>query len=267
MVEHLRHLVARADSAAMRYLVAREYLQARVLEALQDVGVFSCWAVLGGTAARFVYGLPRFSEDLDFTRIRPDAGIATVAERIVRRLERESYEVEARVKEGRAVATATIRFRGLPYTLDLSPHQDQALTIKIEVDTNPPTGAAMEVTVVRRHVMLRLCHHDRSSLLAGKINAILTRPWTKGRDLYDLAWYLADRTWPEPNLSLLNASLRQMGWTGPEMLPQTWRSALLGRLDELDWDQAQRDVLPFLEKPGDLAFVRSEALAGLLRGR
>ena len=49
---------------------------------------------------------------------------------------------------------------------------------------------------MRRHVTLRLHHHDRASLLAGKLHAILQRPYTKGRDLYDLIWYLSDPTWP-----------------------------------------------------------------------
>ena len=57
--------------------------------------------------------------------------------------------------------------------------------------------------------MLRLFHHDRASLLAGKLHAILKRPYTKGRDLYDLIWYLSDPDWPLPNLTLLNSALRQ----------------------------------------------------------
>ena len=68
---------------------------------------------------------------------------------------------------------------------------------------------------------LNLCHHDKPSLLAGKLHAVLSRKWTKGRDLYDLVWYLADRTWPAPNLALLNAALAQTGWKGPVMTAAT----------------------------------------------
>jgi len=46
-------------------------------------------------------------------------------------------------------------------------------------------GATLETTVVRRYVTLQLQHHDRASLLAGKLNAVLTQPYLKGRDLYD----------------------------------------------------------------------------------
>jgi hypothetical protein len=49
----------------------------------------------------------------------------------------------------------------------------QVIAVKIEVDTNPPAGAGLATTVVRRYVTLQLQHHDRSSLLAGKLHAIL----------------------------------------------------------------------------------------------
>lgn len=60
--------------------------------------------------------------------------------------------------------------------------------------------------------MLNLLHYDKSSLLAGKLHAVLTRKYTKGRDLYDLMWYLSDPTWPAPNLIQLNNALKQTGW-------------------------------------------------------
>jgi hypothetical protein len=73
--------------------------------------------------------------------------------------------------------------------LKLSPHHDEVLAVKIEVDTIPPRGAGLATSLIRRHVLLNLQHHDQASLLAGKLHAILQRPSLKGRDLYDLAWY------------------------------------------------------------------------------
>ena len=65
MRDHLRSLVRGMDPLAGRNVV-REYLQARILEALQRAGAMSPLAFQGGTALRFLYGLPRYSEDLDF---------------------------------------------------------------------------------------------------------------------------------------------------------------------------------------------------------
>ena len=95
------------------------------------------------------------------------------------------------------------------YQTGLSPHRDETLDVKVNVDTNPPTGAVTATRLVRRHVSVRLHHHDRASLLAGKLHAVMCRPWTQGRDIYDLAWYLSDPTWPSPNLELLNALVRR----------------------------------------------------------
>lgn len=267
MKEHLRQLLAGADSALARQCLAREYLQARVLESLQDGGVFLRWAFLGGTALRFLFGIPRFWEDLDFSLIAPGqtSGLRPAMANVQRMLEREGYAVEVKVSDKKAVASAWARFPGLPHELGFSQRASQVLSIKVEVDTNPPPGAHIETSIVRRHVTLNLCHYDKASLLAGKLHAILSRPWTKGRDLYDLAWYLADRTWPPPNLELLNAALAQTGWQGPILTAANWRRELRQQLVDLDWEKARADVRPFLERERDMALVAAETFVSLLR--
>ncbi len=115
-----------------------------------------------------------------------------------------------------------------------------------------------DTTLVRRHETLRLLHHDRASLLAGKLHAVLQRPYTKGRDIYDLLSYLSDPNWPAPNLALLNAALHQTGWSGVEMTPGSWRRAVTRRLELLDWKRAASDVRPFLERAEDIELIDRE---------
>ena len=95
--------------------------------------------------------------------------------------------------------------------------------------------------------------------------ALLTRPYVKGRDLYDLVWYLADRSWPEPNLELLNAALQQTRWEGPAVTSQNWRDILLDRVTRISWDEARGDVRPFLERENDIDLVTKENCVKLLR--
>jgi len=90
--------------------------------------------------------------------------------------------------------------------------RDQTQSVKVELDTRPPAGAGFETRRVRRFVLLNLLHYDKASLFAGKLHAVLMRKYTKGRDLFDPAWYLSDPDWPEPNLPLLNNALQQSGW-------------------------------------------------------
>lgn len=140
----------------------------------------------------------------------------------------------------------------------------QRAEVGIEVDTDPPKGAKLETTLVRRFVTLRLLHHDRSSLLAGKLHALVQRSWTKGRDLFDLLWYLSDPKWPEPNLELLNNALLQTGRDGDRLSPENWRKAVRERLQELDWPRVASDVRPFLEPAADIELLTLENMLALI---
>jgi hypothetical protein len=150
------------------------------------------------------------------------------------------------------------------YELGLSPHRSETPSVKVEVDTHPPAGAGLITSVVRRHITLQLQHHDRASLLAGKLHAILERPYIKGRDLYDLLWYLGDPNWDAPNLTLLNNALRQTGWSGKPLTEENWRAAVRKRLQTVAWDQVVDDVRPFLEPSADPRLLTRENLMRVL---
>lgn len=63
MKEHLTNLSRNAVSEQQAWCLTREYLQARILQSLQEQGIFTQWVFLGGTALRFLYDLPRFSKE------------------------------------------------------------------------------------------------------------------------------------------------------------------------------------------------------------
>lgn len=268
MREILADLVRKGGSALEGRNIAREYLQARILGSMQRAGAMLPLAFQGGTALRFLYGLPRYSEDLDFAVERqPDAyDFRRYLTSVRTELEREGYDLRLKANDNKAVHAAFIGFPGLPHELGLSAHKAESLAVKIEVDTAPPKGATLETTVVRRHVTLHLQHHDRSSLLAGKLNDFLTRPYTKGRDVYDLLWYFADPSWPAPNLVLLDSALRQHGWTGPKVTAANWKGVLLDRLEGASWDAIVRDVEPFLEREGEAGLLSADDARKLLGG-
>ncbi len=269
MKEQILDIVRGSENPVLAGKLAREYLQARILLALQEAGAMVPLAFQGGTALRFLFGLPRFSEDLDFALERPERSpfdLVQAEERIKAQLRREGYEVMTRGKADRAVESVLVSFPGLLFEAGLSAHESQRLSIRVEVDTKPPAGAGLTTTVVRRHALLNLQHHDRPSLLAGKLHAILQRSWTKGRDLFDLFWYLSDPTWPGPNLELLNNALRQTGWRGSALEDLTWKPVLGERVQAMDWDAAERDVTPFLEPgPATALFGKGNLLKMLER--
>jgi predicted nucleotidyltransferase component of viral defense system len=255
--------VAGATEARNR---VRESLQATLLSSLQRSGAMVSLAFQGGTALRFLYSIRRYSEDLDFALERSDRGydFQSYLRAIRSDLANEGYHVDIKANEQRVVHSAFVRFPGLLHELGLSPHPNEILSIKIEVDTNPPAGAVLETTLVRRHRTLRLQHHAPASLLAGKLHAILQRPYPKGRDLYDLVWYLSDRSWPTPNLVLLNNALRQTGWTGSPLTEANWRTVVRERLEGIDWDRIVADVRPFLEIASEVDLLTAQTVEQLL---
>ena len=262
MKEHLAQIVRASPTSAHGRNVAREYMQARILGVLQRAGAMIPLAFHGGTALRFLFASARCSEDLDFAleQARSQYDFRAYLRAVQSAFTAESYTLDLKVSDQKTVHSAFVRFRGLLYELDLSPHRDEVLAVKIEVDTKPPAGAVLATSVVRRHVTLQLHHHDRSSLLAGKLHAVLQRPYIKGRDLYDLLWYLSDPDWPAPNLTLLNNALQQTGWAGELLTEVSWRKTVRSRLQAIAWEQVASDVSPFLEPGADPSLLTLENL-------
>lgn len=266
MKDHLLALAAAEPHPGARLNLVREYLQAHILRSVQDGGGFASVAFQGGTALRLLHALRRFSEDLDFALERP-AERCDLAElmRVAKRdFEASGYEVEVALRTGRAVHAALVKFPALLHETGLTPMRGAKLMIRVEVDTQPPAGAVLETRLVTRHFPIVVRAHDLASCMAGKAHALLARGHTKGRDLFDLAWYLTHPARPAPNLELLRNALAQTGWKGPEIEARSWRSVLAERVSSLDWGGAVRDVEPFLEDARDRALLDRELLLGEL---
>lgn len=267
MKDYLQQQVENIQDTNFARSIVREYLQARTLECLQDNRAFVNWVFIGGTALRFLYSLPRFSEDLDFSTTEPgvEDRFVELMKKIKNRFLAEDYEVTVKAKTAKTVRAAFLKYPNLLYELGLSPHGSEVISIKVEIDSNPPAGAELETSVIRKHCLLHLQHYDKSSLLAGKLHALSTRKYTKGRDVYDLMWYLSDRSWPGPNLCLLNNALKQTGWSGPELTDDNWRQQIATRLSGFDWDKVIADVKPFIEKQSELQMLTLQNLSKLLQ--
>jgi predicted nucleotidyltransferase component of viral defense system len=256
---------AKDTTQAMNWM--REYLQARILMVLQSEGAMIPLAFHGGTALRFLYQLPRFSEDLDFALERPDRGydFLSYLEDIKAQLTLEGYPVAIKYNVEKVVNNAFISFPGLLFEFNLSPHPSQNFSIKLEVDTKPPKGATLTTSLIRhRDLYINLQHHDQASLFAGKIHALLQREYVKGRDIYDLIWYLSDSTWPLPNFQMLNNALLQTNWKGEVIDRDNWKGILLQHLNADIIKKARQDVTPFLARSADLNLISWENILQLL---
>ena len=264
MKEQALTLVRDAADRGQALNTLREYLQALVLRSFYESEAFRCLAFVGGTALRFLHGLPRFSEDLDFWLVSPDgyAGQVWMA-KLKRDLTLAGFTPEVTWNDRKTVHTGWVRLRGLLHDAGLSPMADEKLAIKVEVDTRPPGGSRCERRIVTRHLSFLLQYHDPSSLMAGKVPALLARRYAKGRDWYDLVWYLSQRPPVAPNLTLLQNALDQT--QGADRVDaRRWMEEVRDRLLAMDVKALLEDVGPFLEHPQDAALITRENLLGLL---
>ena len=242
----------------------REYLQAHVLRSLQECEAFRPLAFVGGTALRFLHGLPRFSEDLAFSLVSAELyEPLTWLARVKRDLSLSGFDPEVTWNDRRVVHTAWVRVAGLLHDAGLAGRPDQKLAIKVEIDTQPPAGARCERRVVTRHLTFLIQHYDLPSLLAGKLHAAITRNYAKGRDWYDLLWYLSQQPPVEPNLPLLQHALDQTKGSG-RCDAGAWGGLVRERLASIDMNAIVSDVRPFLERPGEADLLTHDNLRGLL---
>ena len=264
MKEQALALAMRFDDPQRRLNALREYLQAFIMRSLHESEAGRSIAFVGGTALRFLEHLPRFSEDLDFSQI---SGNGYEPMRWMEKLKRDLYlagfDSAIRWIDREPVQVAWVRTASLLAEAGLSGHRQQRLSVKIEIDTHPPPAATLRRAVVTRHFTFVINHYDLPSLMAGKLHALLTRGYPKGRDWYDLIWYRSRRPPVTPNgLFLQNALDQTQG--GGRYQAADWQRLLCARLAALDTRELARDVQPFLERPEDAALLERANLEAIL---
>lgn len=238
----------------------REITQEIVLAALGRTDFFLKAAFQGGTCLRIFHGLNRFSEDLDFVSETPDPGfvLQPYLHSLARELLAYGYEIEIddRSAVGHAVQMAFVKDDSLGKLLRLQYKPANGplrkLRVKLEVDTNPPAGAILQIKYLDFPFPSAIRVFDPPSLFAGKLHALLCREYLKGRDWYDFIWYTARRT--PINYQLLRRSLVQQGpWRGQQLsVDLGWcRTQLADKIQTIDWRQAAEDVRRFV-KPNEV---------------
>ncbi|KIH75703.1 Nucleotidyl transferase AbiEii toxin, Type IV TA system [Geoalkalibacter ferrihydriticus] len=259
----------------------REILQELALLGLWRAKFFEKAAFYGGTALRILYGLDRFSEDLDFSLLQPMPGFEL--ERYSSALERElaAFGFEVRVEQkGKAVETAVqsaflkANTANELLVIQAGDHirrqipAGQLTRIKIEVDTDPPPGFSTENRFLLLPIPFSVRSYRLPDLFAGKMHAILCRRWknrVKGRDWYDLVWYCARH--PELHLAHLEQRMRQSNhWKGEKKIgPDDFQDLADEAISRLDVDQARGEVLPFVRDPEALEIWSRDFFLDVLR--
>lgn len=246
----------------------KEVMQEITLAGLARAKFFDKGAFYGGTALRIFYGLPRFSEDIDFTlfKAEPNFKLKPYFASVEQALNSFGFHVQVEENEkgpDRAVESAFLKANTRIHLLKIEAasalagkvQSNKLLKVKFEVDVHPPGGFETEVKVLAPPITASVTVLKPSSLFAGKMHAILFREWkgrVKGRDFYDLLWYLGQK------IPLRLAYLEQKMKDGGKLEPGTTltREKVMNLLDEkiqsVDWAKAKLDVAQFLRDPAEL---------------
>ena len=262
MKDQALEIAKSVDSDLEKRNMLREYLQHVILRELFDLDVLEELIFHGGTALRLIHGLERFSEDLDFHVESPQVELAMTEwiGRLNDQLQYQGYRSECTPPGEGNVQSTNVKISGLFYEAGVSRHEEENLRIKLEVDTNPPAGFGIETSRIDHFFPYVVRHHDPASFLAGKLHAVFQRKWTKGRDYYDLMFYLGRWKEIEPNFKYLNSALKQTGYDGEKITADNWRRETANRVENADWKAIQADLEPFVLRRSDLKAFRREFL-------
>lgn len=227
-----------------------EYLQTQILKALSLSKFNDSLSFLGGTCLRFAHNINRFSEDLDFDLLKKEGfEIEELMEEIKKRLELQGFVVDARTKTTENIHIIFFKFRDVLREFGLGASKDEKVLIKFEIDFNPFKNIQTETKFAdsfnERFPMLV---NTLETLFAQKVIALIFRPYQKGRDFYDLVWFLSQKN-IEPNWKIFQDK-------GVEIKN---RKDLIGFLEKQaqksDLEQAAKDVERFLFYPEQAQWI------------
>ncbi len=257
-------------------------------EIIQEIALVGLWrskffevgAFYGGTALRILYGLDRFSEDLDFSLLKPNPRfnlhpylVAIQNELIASGL---NAKVEQKIKHPDAkIHSAFLKTNTLETFIQIGlsekekkmTHVNEVMKIKVEVDIDPPPQFSTETKMLLTPLPFSVKTYTLEDLFAGKMHALLFREYkvrVKGRDWYDLVWYVAKKT--PLRLTHLEARMRQSGnWTRKESLTSKSVLELLEhKIAHLNIQAALDDIQVFVRDKRKIEIWSKDFFSSLL---
>ncbi len=265
MHEAIKTMLAKYDCRS-----EQDYINA-LKEIFQEISLLGLWrakfyekvAFYGGTALRILYGLDRFSEDLDFSLLKPEKNfdLASYNQAIKDELMSFGFDVsvETKIKNVNTnIESAFIKAETKKQLILINISSDiinrihhmNNIKIKMEVDTNPPLKFKTESKILLQPIPFSVKTYQLPDLFAGKIHALLCRPWqqrVKGRDWYDFVWYMSRHT-PVNLIHLQERLIQTTAWDRKNKLTKkTLLEMLIAKINGTDFENAKKDVLPFVK--------------------
>jgi len=238
----------------------REIMQEIALAALSRTDFFDKAAFYGGTALRIFYQLDRYSEDLDFSLLEPNAdfSLEPYFSAIITEFEALGIKVSINEKDKKiksAIESAFLKSETIWKELILEDiikqegiYSNKNVKIKIEVDRNPPLKFQTEEKLLLNPFSFYVKCFTLPSLFAGKMHALLFRKWknrVKGRDWYDLEWYIKKGI-PLDMEHFLSRALETKDWNKETISEADILELLRTKIETVKFKNVKEDVLRFI---------------------
>lgn len=204
MIENIKKILEEkaAASLILKRNLIKEYIQVLTLSFLYSNKKYNSIIFYGGSCLRHCYELPRLSEDLDFVDMEKKIDLNNLSEDLIHFFRKKyGISISAKVQKFRCI----LKFPIL-HMLNLANKQESNLLFtKIEVykEFEFCKNYNIEIKPIFKFgESILVKTFDLSTLMATKILAVLYRKWekttkngktlaeVKGRDYYDLMWYL-----------------------------------------------------------------------------
>jgi predicted nucleotidyltransferase component of viral defense system len=257
----------------------REIMQEITLAALSRTNFFEKAAFYGGTALRIFYGLDRYSEDLDFSLLESDSDFSIEPYFNAVLNEFKSLGLTVSIKEKKktnqtAIDSAFLKAETIWQEIVLEDiiketgvRPNKTLKIKIEVDRQPPSNFNTEEKLLIRPFSFYVKCFAQSSLFAGKMHALLFRKWknrVKGRDWYDLEWYIKKGI-PLDVTHFLARAIDTRDWQEKSISEKQILELIYTKIDSVDFSSIRDDVIRFIKNDDVLNIWSPEYFKDLVK--
>jgi predicted nucleotidyltransferase component of viral defense system len=256
----------------------REIMQEIALAALSRTDFYKKAAFYGGTALRIFHGLDRYSEDLDFSLLETDPkfSLTPYFSAITDEFEALGIRVSIREKDKRIktpIESAFLKSETIWQELILEDivkqhgiSSNKSIKIKIEIDRVPPLGFETEEKLLVHPYSFYVNCFSLPSLFAGKLHALLFRKWknrVKGRDWYDMEWYIRKGV-PLNIPHFLLRARETKDWNEETINKEQVLELLKEKIHSVSFDSVKDDVRKFIRNDEQLAIWNADYFNDLI---
>lgn len=234
-------------SSTYKRNLLKDYIQVVILSFIYSHPKYSQMVFYGGSSLRHCFDLPRLSEDLDFVDLKKNIKLNDLAKDLEYYF-KKSTDLEAKIKI--QPSRVQIKFAILKEMGLAGPSESDMLYLKLEVFKYFDFCLGYEINTMpifkfNRSMLIKT--FDLSTMMATKIGAVMNRRWNKiaqdgellakvkGRDYFDLMWYLGKGI--KPNLNYLMDKEAKDGF----------KENLLAVVEKVDGKSIEYDLGPLME--------------------